>query len=320
MIRVKNFHFKTRLFLFTVLIVPALFFLIKVDAAAQTYSASPEFSMTEDAAQGIINVTSSIIADSFTPMTHYNEEDWTTTLVPAYFKIKKLYDDRDLQGDNLKGYYLGFGGGYAINNRLIVYGALAYLKIDGTIYSRDYPDYQADTAFNMLALSTGLGFDLVESDTWSIPVYLGVCLQKYDAEITPPLFPDTYNYTVTVTGSGILYGPTAAIAVSREFFNRLRITPYFLMLWNMNKPELTAETTTQLPFPPYNMKYSYEMEVQTNRARMVGLNITLKSNSPFSFSLSAGGLLTSSTRYYNNKFLNGLEMMSIVAAISYSGN
>jgi len=288
-------------------------------AQSLDYGTYTESTITEDAVQGIINVTSSIISDSFTPMTHYDKEDYVITLVPAYFKINKLFDDRDIQGEDLKGYAFGFGGGYAVNNRLMVYGIFTGLKINGEAYSKEFPAYRADVEYGMFTLSAGIGFDLFEKGKWSIPFYLGMCLQRYDAEIIPPQFAYmSVNAKVNVTGQGLLYGPTAAIAVSREFFDLVRITPYLLMLWNINKPDLTAEARARLSFPAGTAKRTYDLELESVKAQMLGLNITYISSDSFSVSLSAGGLLTSSTGCYNEKFLDGLNMMSIVLAVSYS--
>ncbi len=301
---------------------------VRANAQSLNYGSNIGSVMTEDAVQGIINVTSSIISDSFTPMTHYNKEDWSITFVPAYFKVNKLFDDRSLQGDNLKGFALGFGGGYALNDRLLAYGILTHLDIDGKAYSRELPDYVTDTKYSLSTLTAGLGFDIIEHKKWSIPLYLGVCLQRYNAEIIPPPFSYTLSspfpsqtvaVQVDVTGSGMIYGLTAAIAVSRDFFDLLRVTPYFLFLRSMNKPELIAESKAQVSILG-QVTGEYTLNISNINGSMIGLNLTLLSSDALSFSISAGGLISSGSSYYNEKFLDGLEMMSIVLAVSYSGN
>ncbi len=95
-------------------------------------------SLSEKAVKGIVNVTSSIISDSFTPMTHYDRGDWIVTAVPAYFEIDRVFDDPDLRGNDLKGWAAGIGGGYAISDRLMAYCVITAMNIDGTIEAPDY--------------------------------------------------------------------------------------------------------------------------------------------------------------------------------------
>lgn len=296
-----------------------LMFQLKAYSQSLDYGANKGSELTEDAVQGIENVTASIISDSFTPMTHYSKGDYVFSLVPAYFEVNRLFDESELEGDDLNGYALGFGGGYALSDRFMLYGIFAGLNMEGDIYSEEFPDYKAGAEYSMYAFLAGLGFDIIDLSGWSVPLYLGLCVQRYDAEIIPPSFSfSSLTAEVKVTGSGLLYGPTAGIAVSKELFSILRVTPYFLMLWNMNKPELTAEATARVP-PFFEYKDKYKLEMEEVRTSMFGLNITYLSTESLSFSVSAGGLISSGTNYYNEKFLGGLDMMSIVIAISYSG-
>jgi hypothetical protein len=53
---------------------------------------------------------------------------------------------------------------------------------------------------------------------------------------------------------------------------------------------------------------------------MLGLNITYVTDRSFSISISAGGYLSSSSGFYNDAFLDGLRMKSVVIAITYNGS
>jgi len=86
----------------------------------------------------------------------------------------------------------------------------------------------------------------------------------------------------------------------------------------VNRPELEAKikslSTPELPGYKTKIKSDYVS------AGMLGLTFTWLTTGSISFSLSLGGIITSSSGFYNNTFLNGLEMMSVVAAVSYSAN
>ena len=118
------------------------------------------------------------------------------------------------------------------------------------------------------------------------------------------------------TGSGLLYGLNAGVAVSREFMDLFKITPYFLYTYSFNKAELDNETTFTTIVPVD----SYKSEIDGERVSkgMLGLCLTLMSDKGFSFSVSLGGILTSSSSWYNDEFLNGLKMKSAVAVFTYT--
>ena len=306
--------------------IPLILFLLILATYAQSidYSADMGSSLTEEAVEGIGNVTASIISDSFTPMTHYTEGDFSVVLVPAYFKVDKLSREGDLQSDDFTGIAAGIGAGYAFSERLMIYGIFSGMKAEGEIYSREFPEYRADAYYEMYTLNAGLGFELIDGVNWSIPVYLGISLQRYKAEITPPRIQQTVpiiNQQVTadvyIEGNGLLYGPTFAVAVSRSVFNVFRVTPYYLLLWNLNAPELTAKASAGTNAFT-SLKGEYKLKIKETRASMFGLCLTYINSDSLSVSISAGGLIGSATGYYNKKFLDGLEMISIVAALTYS--
>jgi hypothetical protein len=297
--------------IFLVFIFSILLSIAAIPIRAQVWDKDP----TEAAVQGIINVTSSIISDSFTPMTHYDDGDWNVTLVPAYFKVSRVFDDPDLRGDDLKGWALGIGGGYALSDRWLLYGIFAAMRIEGEVYDRDYADFRVDTTYTLYSLNAGFGFDIIGGDSkWSIPLFFGISIERYSADIGVPPITGPPVTEVDVSGEGMIYGLSGGFAVSREFFGKFRITPYFLMLRSINQPELTANFTSLI--------ISEEMDFKLDpvSASMLGLNITYVTDRSFSISISAGGYLSSSSGFYNDKFLDGLRMKSVVIAITYNGS
>ena len=278
-------------------------------------------SIAEKGVDGIANVASSIIADSFVPMTHYNDEDLVVTLVPAYFDIQKAYDDPEVEGKDLTGYSAALGAGYALDDRWMLYGVLAHMNIKGDMEGKFYPDlapateYTLNTDYSLTALYGGMGFDLLgDNSTFSIPVYAGLFVERYDVSLSLPVESVT-GTRVTADDTGYLYGGSLAVALSWKIMEMFKLTPYYLYSMSFNKPEITAKASMTVPF---SYTASQTMTMDRVNTRMAGLALTWMTTDAFSVSISLGGWLTSATGWYNEKFLNGLEMKSIVVALSYS--
>jgi len=291
-----------------------ILFLIMIPHNA--YAQSFDKDVTARAVDGIVNVTSSIISDSFTPMTHFSKGNWTVSVVPAYFDISRVFDDPDVRGHDLRGFSLGLGGGYAVTDRWMAYGIAAFLKTEGTLTGKFYDsgtDYRVKADYSLYSFHGGMGYDIIEDSKWSMPVFGGLSLQGYSADIA---FPESVPGTdATVSGSGVIAGINIGIALSRTIFDYFRITPYFLFIQSFNHPELEADLT--FPLPPGSATQTVSMKTIT--AGMLGLNCSIIPSDSFSVNFSLGGLFTSGTRFYNRVFLDGLEMLSIVVSVTYRG-
>ncbi len=278
----------------------------------------------EHAVDGIGNVASSIISDSFTPMTHYSRGQWTLSAVPAWCQIDRAYDDPGIDGDDLKGYGLGAGGGYAIDERWMIYCIASYMNINGglkgNLSGNAYPKISADADYDLYSLLLGGGFDLAGgSRRWSVPVYAGIYMQYYDARISFPRYVNAapaFTVDIDVTGNGTLFGLTGGIAPSCEILEKIRVTPYYLVMTSFNRPELKGKVTESSGIP---VTVTTDLRMERVFASMVGLCLTYMTDGALSFSFNVGGILSSSTGYYNEKFLNGLRMKSVVMAVTYRG-
>ena len=82
---------------------------------------------------GISNIVTSIITDSFTPMTHYNKGELNVSAVPAWFDVEKAYDSPEINGDGLTGYAGGIGAGYAASDDLMIYAIAAFMDMRGKL-------------------------------------------------------------------------------------------------------------------------------------------------------------------------------------------
>ncbi len=282
----------------------ALLLFLSLPLQAQDY-----MGVTSKAVNGIASISSSIISDSFVPMTHYDEGEWTGTFVPAYFKITRAYDDPKLKGSGLDGFALGFGGGYALTDRFMAYTIFSYMGIEGGIQPAEgnYQGLTVKTDYSLLNVNAGLGFDFLEGGKWSAPVFIGFGLQYFDVNLDFPVFS---MVKAEAKGDGLIGSFNLGISASRMFFDYIKITPYYLFLVGFNRPVIGVSAGS-LP--------AQSIKMDTVIAGMLGVAISFVPTKALSISLSVGGLLTSSSQFYNRLFLDGTEMFSLVVAVTYRG-
>ncbi len=281
--------------------------------------------LSKKAMQGIISVTSTVVADTFTPMTHYREGEWTASAVPAWIDIKQAYDDPVIRGDRLRALGCGLGGGYALSDRWMLFGIGAYMDIDGGTHAKGLGGYRIDVDYGLGALIAGAGFDLIGGGgPFSIPVYAGACVQGYRARIDPPALPLVLPGSAQVldarlSGSGALFSLIGSVALSCDLFDTIRITPYYLFIRSLNRPELRAVTDYTILSPlaaAYPVKSALRFDYIT--ANMLGLKIGLLPSGSISVSVSIGGMIMTAVKGYSEAH-NGIRMISAVLAVTYMG-
>jgi hypothetical protein len=206
----------------------------------------------QEVANGITTVAEMIISDSFTPMTGFDEGDLTFIASPALFRIEQAHEDPLVEGKDLGGWSAGVGAGRAFRDRWLVYGILSGMHMNGGLELQPYevvPDrVEADASYNFISLNGGVGYELFEKSWLSVPVFFGPHLQFYSAEIVPEetsefIISDTYAFTSTVTGSGLMFGVSGGIAAYVEVLGRFAFTPYILGLANLTRPGFRNPTT-----------------------------------------------------------------------------
>lgn len=282
------------------------------------FAQSIDLEPSAKAVDGITNIAASIVADSFVPMTHYNKDNYIVSIVPAYFTVQKAYDDPEINGKDLKGYGAGLGFGYATSDRMLVYVIAAYMHFDGKLSSAFYKgldsnEYQMKVDYSVMALYTGMGYDLVESNEYSLPLFTGIFIQKYNGKGS---LPEISNTRLSVDSSSSLFGISFGIAPSYTYHEMVTITPYYLFSYSLNKPDATAKiTNTTNPMLPISIEY--DLSTENVKASLLGLALTWKSSKSVSLSLSLGGWIRNETSWYNKTFLNGLQMKSAIVVVSF---
>lgn len=136
-------------------------------------------------------------------------------------------------------------------------------------------------------------------------------MQYFDLSLD---FPTILSSDAYATGSEVIGTFNLSIAASRMFFNYIKVTPYYLFMVGFNRPSIQVSATSGgIPTPAQSVK------MDTIVAGMLGLSISFVPTKALSVSISIGGLLTSSSQFYNRLFLSGTEMLSLVMAVTYRG-
>ena len=288
--------------------------------AAQPYWDSGN---TEKVIEGVENTAISIITDSFVPMTHYSKNNWEVRVVPAGFSLERASNDPEIEGEDFYGWGTAVGGGYALSEKLMVYGVFNYTgaegDLTGRIYGDEYEEMKTEVNYSTLYFTTGAGYDLIKGKSrWSMPLYAGFYTQYYEADINLPELVNTlppYIIDGTVKGSGYLFGFSGGVALSYHFSDFMKITPYYLIGVSFNEPEFTAEIDNS----SYPSKTDEAVEPGRLSTSMFGLNISFDTEKSLSFSIGIGGTVFSQIEYYSENYQDGLIIKSIVFAVSYNG-
>jgi hypothetical protein len=293
--------------------------------AGGSFAAQPYWNSgnTEKVIEGVENTATSIITDSFVPMTHYSESNWTVRVVPVGFRVDRAYDEPEIEGEDFYGWGGAVGGGYALTDQLMIYGIFDYVETEGDlkgrVYGDDFDELKTGVEYRTFYIASGAGYDLIKGGRkWSIPVYAGLYTQYYDADLDlPMLVNDLPPYTIdgTVNGNGYLYGFSGGVALSYHFLDYVKITPYYLINIPFNESEFEAE----INHSSYPSQINEPVKPGKLNTSMLGLNISFDTNRSLSFSIGIGGMVFSQIDSYSRNYLDGLNIKSVAFAVSYNG-
>ena len=282
----------------------------------------------QEAVNGISSVAEMIITDSFTPMTGFQRGDLTFIGTPSLFRIEQAHEDPLVEGEQLGGWSLGAGAGYALRNRWLVYGILSGMHIDGKLLFQPYeslPDtiVETETGFSFLSLNAGIGWELFEMSWLSVPLFFGPHLQYYSVELKPDettmeILMTSYSLTSSITGSGVLFGCSGGIAAYVKVLNRFAFTPYVLGMYNLNGADYRAEVSAEAT-GPFSLSEHYTDTFTTDPffAVMFGLDVGYRSRSGWTYSFALGDLLAYLLERGNTVVNNGVRMRPLVFIATY---
>lgn len=182
---------------------------------------------------------------------------------------------------------------------------------------------EADASYTFISLNGGVGYELFEKSWLSVPVFFGPHLQFYSAEIVPEEVEytngDTYTFTSSITGSGLMFGVSGGIAAYVEVLGRFAFTPYVLGLANLTRPGFEADVTaTDLSPPPPPVYYTDSFDIDPTLGVLFGLDVGYRSRSGWTYSFALGDLIAYVFEYGNTLVKDGIRMRPLVLIVSYS--
>lgn len=274
--------------------------LIMVTApAAPLYPQTPSISEAgAEAVRSLTSVAEMLIAESFTPMSGYDAGDIWIIASPAIFQVLQLHQEPLVEGQEMTGISFGAGGGYALSNRLMLYLIGAGMSMQGGLSFAPYEGIDttvnSDAEYSLISLNGGIGFEVIDRDWISVPLFFGPHLQYYSVEIIPsPITVEmagTYTVTSEISGSGMLTGISGGVAAYMKFFGRFALTPYLIGMGSFKQPGFTGEVTLDTGIAsPQTLENSYSVDPVWGV--MFGLDLGFHGKTGWSVSLALGDLL-----------------------------
>ncbi len=296
-----------RISFFTLLICPY------ADAATSPDNGFPGLSL-----DSIINLNQSHVNDIYTPLTHFGKGDTALTFSPVYFNVAVVVDSSKakITGDGLSGYGGGLTFSSAFTDRFFFDLNYAYSTVSGDMLV-SFPDYGINNDVYVITVKNkahygkaGLGFDIIKSKSWSMPVIVGGYLKYLDADVVTKQYKSS-GYTVNEDlmngkGSGTVWGASATVVLSYKL-DGMKISPYVTFIKDFNELEIE------------NLKlHSPKVNGRDNPSSILpGFSLAYVSGKDFDFTFSLSGVLFTQTNYYNDLFLMGLKTQNYMLSITY---
>ncbi len=263
--------------------------------------ASIRLSLEMDVIPGIL------IADAYTPMTHFNQNDFQFSATPVYLNLP-LGNDKKFENrrDDLNCKAISFNSGYAITDRLFTNLIYTHAKISGTIgYDEDGSPLvriNGDQLFQSYMAS--LGYDLFENEESSMPLMFGVGQRfiKMDMDVRGIWYPS--DCVVKSDDKSIIYFLGIAYSKRIPVYNSyFKLTPY---LYYLNTGRSTFEFSSDAD-PSFN----YSDTGLAGESLVQGFHLSFIT-SDIGFTLSVNSEYAD---YYYNSFenilLDGLQMLYV---------
>lgn len=304
-----------------ILIIICMFPLCSELSAQTSYWDS---SVSGKSIKGLTTIAQSVITDSFNPMAHFKKGDLKTSFVPSHFSVKKVMDDPEIDTDDLDGFTGSLGCGYAVTDRVMVYIFGSYIDIEGTLnadfYGEDMGVYGVDSQYSLFNMFAGVGFDPLNSEEFSMPLYFGIGFLRYDIDLQLPTLsvtsPIPYTIDVDINDKQSIYSFNFGAAISWNVSESLRTSLFFLYIKSINKPQIYADVEQTGA-----SSYSGPVEMNLNRVDtgMIGAKITFLSSRNWAVSVNAGSTLATLSGI--NKLINdGMELYTVAVTLSFTTN
>ena len=299
--------------------VPLIILLLSFELSAQT---TLEKEVADVFIQGIEKVVLTVIDSAFSPMVEYEQGELLFIGSPGFFDIRKLHEAPRVEGDGLYGYTLGAGAGYALTDRIMTYGILSFLKIDGTAEADLFGPWAAptgiDTDYGFLSFQGGLGYELLSCGVFSLPIYAGVSASYYNLEAVSetesvPSYSATATTSTVIEGQGMLFGFSGGVAAQFQIAGFF-FTPYYLFLANFTGASVESETVVTTTVPALTVPYTADHNLDPYMGGTFGLKLGYTSKRGWSFGLSLNNLISIP---WGDEEDDSNDFTSVIISVSY---
>lgn len=289
--------------IFTIIIFSAL------QLWGQTLSYSDE--VTTVSVEGIEKIARTMISSSFTPLTAYEKDDLLISGAVGLFSVDQIYNDPQVTGEDLYGLSLGGGAGYALSDEIMAYGIFSAILIDGkaqgNFFGGSLPETETTISFQNYSLFGGLGYEVISTKSFSLPVFLGLNGGYYNFRFSPDDVTDTgVTLEGETTGSGFVPGLSGGLAATYRV-SKFSFRGYYIYM--MNFYGLEGETTLKESVSSLSYTYSHSLDAYNGGTYGGSIKFSIKKGWSFGIKL---------TNFLPLPFEEETDMKSIIVTMGFN--
>lgn len=233
-------------------VTSALFFL----AAGQLFGSSVDEKAVTAAFESVEQAARDMIDTAFTPFTGYKKGELLAIGALGGLEVERIHETPDIDAEDFYGVAAGIGAGYALTDRLMAYGILTGVRLDGKTEGPFFQSpLEADFTFSGLGLFAGLGIEAVSTPRFSLPLYAGFNGCFYSGTLqTEEESLYTQTFSMKAESSGFLPGFSGG-AAAQVTLGRFNGSLYYLYVRNFSGMKGDADVSAS-PIPTAGASFS----------------------------------------------------------------
>ncbi len=290
----------------------------------------------EGSMRGLCNLATAFQSDTFYPKTHFQENEIFLSVTPAYYSVEVFCEQEStpgsygytVTGDDANVFGVNMAVDYCINRDWMLFTSLTVMKSGGKITNTSSTGSKEFTEGDMTTLyqNIGFGYEFLNSDKWSFPMYLGFAYRKFFVDMTGTN-DSPYNtlYRADIDSTDCVYGFFIGFSVARRFVlldNNFKLV--FFMTWDGFDEEIEFDITVTDSSDPLKIGARSKSESCATphsdfflSGPLPGLKFTWESQNSISLSISINGFISNTINWYNDYFIEGLKYKYASITVSY---
>ncbi len=273
-----------------------------------------ESEVIDQTISGIESIARAVISAAFTPLTDYDKGDLLFIGSPGFIKIRDVYQSPSIKGDPLYGGTLGVGAGYALGDRLMVYSIFTGLYAGGVLTGSygGSGEQEAAAGMGFYSLFSGFGYEVIESEYFSLPVYIGLNTGIITLNLDyPEMDEGIYSFKGSTKGSDFLAGVSGGVAAKFKY-RQFSLSPYFLYMVNFNGAEFTTDYRWTAGFTSGEGQLTHSIDPY--RGAYFGLSAGISSKSGWFYNLSLKNLFPN---FFKDNSSDAIDFTAVILTIGF---